>query len=165
MMGSSILTSLGLACDILGALILAVPDVPLLAQRFEFGRLRRAREKMESEGVQARNVGFDGLLASIEGIEPIEQASADDIGDDVVEIVIDRRTGLAASDIYFHWGEEYVEARYEPDGDYDEADFYDTGEVYRRIREKVDGKATRVRVTGLFLLAGGFTLQFIATLV
>lgn len=162
---SSLLTSIGLACDILGALILAVPDVPPLAQRFEFGRLRRAREKMESEGVQAGDVGFDGLLASIEAIEPIEQASADDIGDDIVEMVIDRRTGLAASDIDFHWGEEYVEARYQPDGDYDEADFYDTGEVYRRIRKKVDGEATRVRVTGLFLLAGGLTLQFIATLV
>lgn len=162
---STPLTSIGLACDILGALILAVPDVPLLAQRFDFGRLRRAREKMEAEGVQPGDVGFDSLLASIEETESVDQASADDIGNDVQEIVIDRRTGLAASNIDFHWGEEYVEARYEPDGDYNEADFYDTGEVYRGIRKKVDVKATKVRLAGLILLAGGFTLQFIATLV
>jgi hypothetical protein len=128
-----------------------------------------SRCNRDSESIQHStrdgDVGFDSLRDTLEALDPIEQASSEELGEKVEEIVIDRRTGLAASDIDFHWGEEYVEARYERDGDYDEADFYDTGEVYRNIREIVEAKATKVRVTGLSLLAGGFTLQFIATLV
>jgi hypothetical protein len=165
MMISSLLTSIGLACDILGALILAVPDVSLLAQLFEFGRLRRAREKMEAEGVQRGEVGFKSLVREIEEIDPVEEASADDIGDELMEIAIEQRGGFSPSDINFNWGEEYVEARYEPNCDWNEADILDTGKVYRRIRSEVESTSTRVRVTGLGLLAGGFSLQLVANLV
>lgn len=40
---SSLITGIGLACDIFGAIILAAPDVSLLAQKFEFGRLQLVR--------------------------------------------------------------------------------------------------------------------------
>lgn len=162
---SSLLASIGLACDILGALILAVPDVPLLAQWFEFGRLRHARKKMEAEGIQRGEVGFNNLVEEIEAIDPVEEASVEDIGDELMEIAIEQRSGFSPSNIDFNWGEEYVEARYEPNCDWNEADILDTAKVYRKIRSEVQTTSTRVRLTGLGLLAGGFSLQLVANLV
>ena len=164
-MSSPFVISVGLVCDIFGAILLAAPDVDLLSKKFEFGRLRYARDRMESGGIQQGETGFESLLDIIKAVDPAAEASAEAINDEVVEIIVDRRTGFATSKADFQWGEEYVEARYEDEANWDEADMVPVGEVYRRIREEATPEATRVRAIGLLLLAGGFSLQLVGNII
>lgn len=47
----------GLALDIVGALTIAMPDFPILAKKFTFGKLRLGREALEAGGVHGRGTG------------------------------------------------------------------------------------------------------------
>ncbi|WP_135826971.1 hypothetical protein [Halorussus ruber] len=164
MVASSVcFVAFGLLLDIFGATLIAVPDVPWLSELLGAGSLKRAREQMEAEGVTEDDVGFSDLETILNGIPPVSDIGTQNGGENYAEIIVNSKTGYPGQ-VNFTWGEEYVEARYAQDADYDDMDYYPVGEVYRIIRSRVRKQATRIRLSGLFLLASGFSLQLLGTL-
>jgi hypothetical protein len=155
----------GLALDIFGAVLIAIPDVPRLSELVGAGALKRAREQMEAGGVTMDDAGFSGLDEILAEIEPTANHGAENGGQTYSEIIVNSKVGLAASNIDFKWGEEYVEARYKVGAGHKETDFYPVGDVYRAVRSRIRSQTTRIRASGLFLLTVGFTLQLLGTVV
>lgn len=158
------LIAVGLLLDIIGAFVIAIPDFPGLDRQFLFGRFRVGQDRMESGGLSRDDTGFDEVMSLLDRVEPVEDNGEE--GDEIEEILVNSRGGMINAEIResdMNWGDEYVEARYERSADYSNTAFYGPGEVYRLIRDETESQVAKIRGAGFLLLAGGFTLQLIGT--
>lgn len=171
----SVLAKIGLFLDIVGAVLIAVPDASFLSNRFKNGLLAEARERMVIyDGVCKGDPGFQELVTLIEELEPVAGFGTEneDCGDEYVAIVADRLGGTFSSpEAYEHesfkWSDPYIQARYEEDmadQDYDRADYYDVDEVYNLLRGRIEPETTNLRFFGLLTLTTGFLFQFMSAL-
>ena len=102
-MPSPTLTVFGLSLDILGAMVLATPDVPSLSRLHEFGQLRIAEAKLQEEGVKPEQDGYNELVGILETLPTV--ATAEEKPSCEYQVVeLRRRTGYAPSNIDFRWG-------------------------------------------------------------
>lgn len=154
----------GLLLDIVGAFVIAIPDFPGVDRRFLFGRLRAGQDRMESEGLSRSDTGFDEMMSLLDRVEPVEDNG--EKSDEIEEIQVNSLGGMSSLEIResdVNWGDEYVEARYGESTGFSNTAFYGPGEVYRLIRDETESQVAKVRGAGFLLLAGGFTLQLIGT--
>ncbi|WP_161611449.1 hypothetical protein [Haloferax prahovense] len=155
----------GLFIDIFGALLIAFPDVPDLANKREMGALRSARDKMNNGSLDPRDSGFDEVKAILENSTPVETAN-EKPNPDYVKITKTSRSGLAAKESHesdVNLGDEYIEGHYQPAGHFAYSDFFRVSPVYEKIRERIENDETKVRSGGFMLLSIGFILQIFGT--
>ena len=162
------ITAIGLGLDILGASLIAIPDARTLFSRFSAGALREARNRMAQIGTREGDTGFDSLRELLNEIEPVAEFGANHGGEEYTEIVVSSRSGVQTIETgehpEFSWGDRYVEARYEEDGEWDKTDFYDVEDVFNAIISKERPQTAQLRLYGLLILLCGFTFQLLATL-
>lgn len=159
------LVALGLVLDIVGAGVIAAPDIPGLDRSFRFGRLRASRRKMETGGLSKGESGFEEIKQIVAGLNPLEDFS-DSQNQDLEKIVVHSRSGMQSDTTYqsnVNWGDEYVEGRYSSSEDASNTAFYDTGEVYRALFEQLEPAIRKFRLAGFLMLALGFLLQLLGT--
>jgi hypothetical protein len=123
---------------------------------------------METGGVTSDAKGFSELANVLSELQPVASHATANNRTDYNEVILTAKPAGGVSlvnpeKLGFTWGEEYVEARYETDADWDETDYYAVGEVYRELRSRIRSEVTRLRLSGLVLLASGFGFQFLGT--
>lgn len=162
------ITAIGLGLDIIGAILITIPDAQTLFSRLPAGALREARNRMTLIGTQKGDTGFGSLKKALIGIEPIADFGANHDEKEYVEIVVNSLSGMqsaeAAEHPEFKWGTSYVEARYEKDGEWDKTDFYDVEDVFDAIAARERPQTAQLRLYGLLVLICGFSFQFISTI-
>ena len=167
-MPQPVVTAIGLGLDILGAALIAIPDARTLFSRFSAGALREARNRMAQIGTREGDTGFDLLREILNEIEPVAEFGANHGGEKYTEIIVSTRSGMQTAETREHpefsWGDRYVEARYEEDGEWDKTDFYDVEDVFNAIISKERPQTAQLRLYGLLILLCGFTFQLLATL-
>lgn len=67
------ITVIGLGLDILGAGLIAIPDVRTLFSQFSAGALKEARVRMALVGVREGDTGFDPLRKLLNEIDPVAE--------------------------------------------------------------------------------------------
>lgn len=150
----------GFILEILGAGVLAFPDIPSVRRLFSFGRLQFARQLLDSEGVRETDSGFDELRRALSDLEPV--APADDPSKEPTLIQIsDSPPGTAASlPTGMQTDREYVVVKRGVDlAHY--MDFYELGPVYRKIRSEIKPSILYFRIIGFLLLILGSLLLII----
>lgn len=167
-MPQPIVTAIGLGFDILGAGLIAIPDARTLFSKLPPGALREARERMILIGTAEGDTGFEALQGILNDIEPVAEFGANDDGQEYAEIQVNSLSGNQSAETYEHeefsWGNRYVEARYEEDGDWDETDFYDVEDVLDAISARERPQTAQLRLYGLLILLCGFSFQLLAAI-
>lgn len=167
-MYQTIITVVGLGLDILGACLIAIPDVRVLFSRLTPGALQEARGRMVLVGTQEGDTGFELLKDLLEDVNSVAEFGTEHGDDQYTEIVINSLSGMQTPETQqhreFEWGNRYVEARYEQGGDWDDTDFYDVNDVFDAIAAKERPQVAQLRLYGLLALFCGFTLQLLATI-
>ena len=158
--------ALGLALDIVGAFLIALPDLPHLKTRFRFGRLRKAQRKMELGGVTEDEIGFEELVELVDerqnniGIEPgdvdkIEFGPTENINFDSSDGVT---TEVAASLTV-----EYAEDAETPEIPISSHKM-NPNSLYSILFRDIESDERKFRAGGFIILSTGFALQLIGTL-
>lgn len=164
---STLLVITGLGIDILGAILIAFPDHPVLASKLKLGALREGKNKLDTGGVTRGETGFEEIEKILEGLEPVTEAN-EKPNENYVRISKNSRSGMAAAEAYedpINWGDEYIEGFFAEENTYAYSDFYQVNPIYEEVRTQIRQQENRIRSTGFLLLAGGFLLQIIGNLI
>lgn len=142
-----VVIGVGLLLDVLGAIVIVLPDWPRLREWFEFGRLRRGWDLMVHEGVRPEDTGFDEVADIIVGIKDFRD-------DEKVEKIqahahVGMGGGTQAVNVYIYYDERH--------DDYDGAPFRAVSDA---IRRKISQREAAARLIGFTLLAAGIAIQF-----
>lgn len=158
----------GLMLDIVGAVLIAVPDARILFSQFTPGALQEATSRLALGRVSEDDTGFHPLNNILQEIEPIAAFGEENGGIEYTEILVNTRTGFqsaeAAEHPHFSYGDKYLEARYEEDADCDETDFYNVDDVLDAITSTERPKTAQFRSFGMLFLLCGFTLQLLSSI-
>lgn len=160
----STVTAVGLLLDLVGAILIAVPDASFLANQFEVGKLTEARKRMESGGVEKGDPGFEELNEAIQELDPVADHGSSTLSDDYNEIVVNTKNGYGSMDADFQWGSKYVEARIGENPTWEDMDYYEVQDVYDIIQTEVKPQSAKFRLYGFSLLSFGFLIQIFAAL-
>lgn len=154
----TLLTVGGLGLDIIGAAIIALPDIPRANLVLWSARVRRGLSDMESRGLAEWEVGYSSIRTELERIYDSE------FPDEVWAV----RVGQSTSSRY---GFESVYLFINPE-DEDEQVAFDNiaeGVDYRvargMIQSKIDRWQAAVRGLGFLLLSAGFLSQIVGRLI
>lgn len=159
-------TTVGLGLDLLGAVLLAVPELPLVRSLTRAGKLRQARAALGGAGVCRGDTGFALLLERVCRTEPVQRYER--LRPDDVERVVHRSrapdevTESAMDDL--QWGTMYIELQGDGDPDYLQVDYYDPATVFEEVTVDIDSTERLFRTVGLVALMMGFLLQIIQSL-
>ena len=152
----------GLFLDIVGAIALAIPDFPMLRNRFRVGRLIEGRRELENGTLTAEDTGFSEILSIITGIDDVDGHDFFDKGLDCKKIQYESISGPvfggAPVSEHFH---VYFDEKREND-DRKRKSRYDVGKVRASIEESIDKMEQELRGLGFILLITGFGLQIAA---
>lgn len=142
---------LGLGIDVIGAIVLAVPDVPTLRERTKQSNIEQGISLLESSGLHPFRPGFDQIRSRLEYLYDIE------IGGDVEGL----RVGMEA----VSRNPKYKLYIYPEDGDSwaPERDM-SWPTVRGDLASMARRREMRFRAVGLGLLAFGFLLQIFSKL-
>lgn len=156
---ANMLATGGLGLDIVGAAVIALPDIPRLRLVLESAVIRNGLEKMESTGIQEGEIGYSHLKELLETKYDVEFPA------DVWAF----RVGQATASRY---GYESVFLFTDPE---DESEQLALGKdlgadvdyrvVRKQIRPLLDREQAIVRASGFLLLSLGFILQIVARFV
>lgn len=155
----TLLTVGGLGLDVIGAAIIALPDIPRANLVLWSARVRRGLRQMDSNGLKESNIGYNEIKSELEDLYNL------DFPDEVWAM----RVGKGKVSRY---GFESVFLFVNPE---DEDDQLELGDDigprvdYRlarsEIQEKIDKWQAAVRGTGFLLLSAGFLSQIIGNLI
>lgn len=177
---------IGLLVDIVGASILAVPDVPLLWRQTYSGRLQYAKDSLNGTGTGDFSVlhrlgisfhshhNYTGFLELVDALEPILQDGLSElthdiyfINDDLNLSEIDTVTQTHSADVgLFHNPRDGNKTGYAgwssgfmvPDS---VKFFIPSNIVNKRLTSKIAKQKSRIRRAGLGLLVLGFIQQIL----
>jgi hypothetical protein len=146
----------GLGLDMVGAAIIALPDIPRIRLLLPSALIKRGLQKMETNGISEEDIEYNAIK------QLLETKYTAEIPSDVWAL----RVGLSTMS---RWGYESVFMFTDPE---DESEQVALGEDlgvdvdYRVVREEIDARLNRweatVRGSGFLLLALGFGLQIVA---
>ena len=153
---ANILATSGLGLDIVGAAIIALPDIPRLRLLLESAVIRNGLERMESTGIQEGEIGYAPLKELLETKYDVEFPS------DVWAF----RVGLSTASRYgyesvFLFTDSEDESKQVALGE-DLGLEVDYRVVRKQIRPHLDRQQAIVRASGFLLLSLGFLLQIVA---
>lgn len=94
------ITVIGLGLDILGAGLIAIPDVRTLFSQFSAGALKEARVRMALVGVREGDTGFDPLRKLLNEIDPVAEFGTNNNGGEYVEIQINSLSGVQTTETH-----------------------------------------------------------------
>jgi len=153
---ANILATSGLGLDIVGAAVIALPDIPRLRLVLESAVIRNGLEKMESTGIQQDEIGYSPLKELLETKYDVEFPSN----------VWAFRVGQSTASRY---GYESVFLFTDPEDESEQVALGDDLGVdvdYRVVRKQIqpllDRQQAIVRASGFLLLSLGFLLQIVA---
>jgi len=153
---ANILATSGLGLDIVGAAVIALPDIPRLRLVLESAVIRNGLEKMESTGIQEDEIGYSPLKQLLETKYDVEFPSN----------VWAFRVGQSTASRY---GYESVFLFTDPEDESEQVALGDDLGVdvdYRVVRKQIqpllDRQQAIVRASGFLLLSLGFLLQIVA---
>lgn len=175
-----LLVALGI--EILGVLVLALPELLRLSGRTRFGRLMAARDRLEYGGLSPEDTGFEELVSIHNESQPNEEITTEDVNrikygpgftwvtdrDETVGVIIpwsapewDYVGFDVENRVWFDYTEGYPDEFPMEIGAMSSPPEHVYPEIVRRL-----GRDERLmRVAGLVLIGAGFILQFGATLV
>jgi len=142
------ITMLGLGTDILGAGILAIPDIPSLRTRTQQGKVEIALGLLEGQGLQPSHPGYDHVVNTLEELYGFE------IEDDINGIQVGMRT-LGRTPEHKVYIYRTAEDSYAPEQD------LNWPQVRSEIAVRAIESEMRYRRIGLLLLVAGFSLQIV----
>ena len=148
---STTLTGAGLFLDIIGALVIAIPDIPWVREWFRYGKLRKGRVMMETEGVSPGEPGYKKVASIVSEIYDFRE------GESVTQIKMHSRGGsgmTAEENVWVYYDDRWKNEATDPVG---------VGAVYKQLNAAIESAEARFRVGGFILLAAGFSLQLVAT--
>lgn len=145
----------GLLLDIVGAFMIAWPDIPRLSQHLRSGRLRRGKHRIESNFPLAE--GMTGHKEIVEEIEYYHQRAKED--PDYEFENLDYSTPLTVNK------DKIVTPPMGDDRTQLEIGEFPYSGLEPIIQNKIRKQETRVRTVGFLCLATGFLLQLIGQLV
>jgi hypothetical protein len=176
----------GLLLDVIGASILAIPDVPLLWRRTYSGRLQYAKDSLNGNGIGGFSVlhrpgisfhshhNYTGFLQLIDALEPIMEEGLSELAHSTYFINsnldlsdIDTVSKTQSADIaLFNNSRDNHRNGYagwssgvmEPDSS---QFFVPINMVNKRLRSRIEKQKSRIRRTGLSLLILGFLQQIL----
>lgn len=141
---------LGLIMDIIGAGVIALPDVPKASKILRAGRLQFGKNRLESKiPLLEKMVGHDEI---VEEVEEFYRRINDDPEFEVEGL--DKSTHLT-----LHDGKIVNPSTYHESGK--QIGEYPYGVIEPVIDQKIRKQETRVRSAGFLLLAVGFSLQLL----
>ncbi|WP_152420883.1 hypothetical protein [Halorubrum coriense] len=153
---ANILATGGLGLDIVGAAVIALPDVPRLRLVLESAVIRKGLEKMESTGIQQGEIGYSHLK------ELLETKYGVDFPSDVWAF----RVGQSTASRY---GYESVFLFTDPEDESKQVALgkdlgadVDYRVVRKQIRPLLDREQAIIRASGFLLLSLGFLFQIVA---
>lgn len=153
---ANILATSGLGLDIVGAAVIALPDIPRLRLVLGSAVIRNGLEKMESTGIQEGEIGYSPLRELLETKYDVEFPS------DVWAF----RVGQSTASRY---GYESVFLFTDPEDESEQVALgkdlgvdVDYRVVRKQIRPLLDRQQAIVRASGFLLLSLGFLLQIVA---
>lgn len=157
--------ALGLALDIVGAFLIAVPDLPYLKTRFRFGRLRKAQRKIGLGGITQEDTGYRELVELLDerqnniGIEP------EDV--DKVQFGPTERYRVESSDEVTTEVTASLNVEYAEDAEFAGLSIsnhnMNPNSLYSLIFRDIERGERRFRAGGFVLLSIGFALQLIGS--
>lgn len=171
----------GLVLDIVGVLILAVPDIPRVARLFKFGKLRAARSALQYGGLEPGDTGFEQVVAIHDRSQPNTETTPDMVEyieyGPQVKYVHDRHEGedgpsipsfaegVAAYDVENRVTFQFSN-KYPRELDFNvEMDSPPPGRVHAKINELIERGERNWRIFGLSCIATGFISQLVAAYV
>lgn len=155
---SNYLTVGGLVLDVIGAAVIALPDIPRVNLVLWSARVRRGLSDMESRGLGEWETGYSDIRAELEEIYD------SNFPDEVWAM----RVGQSTSSRY---GFESVYLFTDPEDENEQVAFDDIGggvdyRVARgMIQNKIDKWQAAVRGLGFLLLSVGFLSQIVSRLI
>lgn len=152
------LTLLGLGMDLIGAGIIALPDIPQLRDHHKPGQLRTALKELELNGLPSNSPYYTRLKTELEEItgETIP-ADTQELFVSIPSVSVGESSDAGIHHrVSFKSDDEDAEPEVLGDTDFDVL----RHSIERQIRE---GEA-RIRAKGFLLLGSGFALQMYAAL-
>ncbi|MWG35578.1 hypothetical protein [Halomarina oriensis] len=149
----------GLAIDIIGAGVIALPDIPRVRQALWSERVRKGLREMEGNGLRNDQPGFEDILQLLEefyGVEFSDSAWALRVGMHTMS-----RYGFESVYVFTDVENQNEQIALGKDFGSD----VDYRMVRRSIKERADRREAAVRVLGFVLLATGFLLQIVGNFV
>ncbi|MEA1931850.1 MAG: hypothetical protein U9O06_09915 [Euryarchaeota archaeon] len=153
---ANILATGGLGLDIIGAAIIALPDIPRLRLILESAVIRNGLEKMESTGIQEGDIGYAQLKELLEtkyGIDFPADVWAFRVGQSTAS-----RYGYESVFLFTDRENESEQIALDEDLGTD----VDYRVIKKQIRPLLDRQQAIVRASGFLLLSLGFLLQMAA---
>lgn len=157
---------IGLLLDILGVVILAVPEFPWLTRKFKFGKLRDAMDSLDHGGLSSGDTGFNEVVSLHNDSQPNLEITPDDVSEikyepkveSVIENghVVDERV---VNRVEFEYAEQTEFAGLEV-----VSQSTLPGRIYPKMQKLVEKDERRIRLLGLVIILCGFTFQFIGVL-
>ena len=155
----TLLATGGLVLDVIGAAVIALPDIPRIRLVLWTAVIRRGLEKMETTGVKTGEIGYEALQTVLEQKYDVEFPDS----------VWAMRVGQSEASQY---GFEAVFLFTDPN---DESEQVALGEdlgldvdyrvVKKQFQSSLDRQQALIRGIGFLLLSTGFTLQIVARFV
>ncbi|QLH78789.1 hypothetical protein HZS55_16480 [Halosimplex rubrum] len=141
----------GLFLDIIGAFVIAIPDISYLRRFHKPGRLWLALRNIEIDGIDSQSTGYEDFMSELDNIidEPVDE---DIIGVGIKYTALD----MSGPNGQIHGINEVGD---EPDPIH-EGNFE---QIRRRLREDIRKGESKIRGIGFLLLCSGFILQMVGT--
>lgn len=155
----TLLATGGLVLDVIGAAVIALPDIPRIRLVLGTAVTRRGLEKMESTGIQAGEIGYDALQMILEqkyDIEFPDSVWAMRVGQSTAS-----RYGFEAVFLFTDPNDESEQVALGKDLGLD----VDYRVIKKQLQSSLNRQQALIRGIGFLLLSTGFILQIVARFV
>jgi len=141
---------IGLVIDIAGAVVIALPDIPIINQAVEAGRLKKGIRELQYSGIIAGSPPFNEIKKYIERTRRID--IEDQIDEEIYGMYMEDEEEIEDSRHLIIEGRSGKKHPYKR---------------FNRVslQATIDLKEAKVRILGVLFLIAGFTLQIIGTLI
>ena len=156
------LTVCGLGVDIIGAFVIALPDVPPLFKKLKGGRIREGKYQLESFALIGGTQAYDTILNELESLYDEHLDAEWRLNPEPHHITIEEGDVLG--------GEGKTLVAYTASDDEDDKERWEIGNIpywtiELHLRRRIQYEESKIRAFGFGLLASGFAIQILGHLV
>ena len=153
----TLLVVAGLSLDIVGAFVIAWPDIPRLRLILASEAIRNGIQKLEGAGIRREEVEYPALKSMLE--VKYDTKIPDDV--EAMRVGMSVASRFGNQNVFLFFNQETSEKALGKDIGVE----VDYRQVRKEIQSRIDRSQAKVRVTGFLLLATGFSIQIIGQLI
>lgn len=147
------LHAIGLFVDVIGALVIAAPDIPIIRDRVYSGKLSQGMSSLKSGNLTPQSTGFNQI------VREIEDFASEELPEGLNRLYIGHNTinvGGQSPWVIF--------AEYGPENDNERADYLDSEfkDLEEYLQNEIDRHESELRGFGFITLSTGFMIQIVA---